>query len=69
MNTYSWATDAASGEVQASDEHAVLDLLVAMGEWAAVGSARERADIADGAYLMIGLDAPGERLIARGVAP
>jgi hypothetical protein len=63
--TYHWATDAASGTIEAADEHDALAKLIEQGEW----DAEDRASIADGAWLMIGLDAAGERLIERGVAP
>jgi hypothetical protein len=63
--TYHWATDAASGTIDATDEHVALAKLIYQGEW----DADDSASIEDGAWLMIGLDAPGERLIERGIAP
>ena len=65
MTTYSWATDAAAGKIEAVSAQEALEKLIAEGEWAPVDSTREANDIADGAYLMIGEDAPGERLISR----
>ena len=63
--TYSWSTDAASGELQATSVEAAVDALVARGEWAARDSAREQRDIADGAWLLLH-DALGCIVMRRG---
>lgn len=67
--TYHWATDAASGQIFAASADAAFARLVEQGEWAEMDSAREGRDIANGAWLMIGEDAAGERLIVRGNVP
>lgn len=63
---YTWRTDAASGEIHATNEHAARAELVRQGEWAA--GTREEADIADGAWLTI-FDADSVPVLTRGVMP
>jgi hypothetical protein len=66
---YAWATDAASGHIDADNPQAALSMLIDQGEWAPLDSSRERRDIADGAWIMIGEDTAGEALISRGYTP
>ena len=63
--TYSWSTDAASGELQATSVEAAVDALVAQGEWDALDSAREQRYIADGSWLLLH-DADGCIVMRRG---
>ena len=63
--TYSWSTDAASGELQATSVEAAVDALVAQGEWDALDSAREQRYIADGSWLLLH-DADGCIVLRRG---
>lgn len=69
MTEYRWATDAASGTVSADSARAALDVLIAEGEWAALDSPREAREISDGAWLMLGEEMAGDRLIVRGTVP
>lgn len=62
---YSWSTDAASGELQATSVEEAVDELVAQGEWASLDSPREQRDIADGAWLLLH-DADGCIVMRRG---
>lgn len=64
---YTWSTDAASGEIEAADPDGAVRALVQQGEWAAVDSAREQRDIADGAWLTIFED--GLPVFERGTMP
>lgn len=68
LTTYHWSTDAASGTIDAATADDALGRLIDQGEWAPIDSPRESREIADGAWLMIGEDAAGECLIARGRA-
>lgn len=66
MSRYAWRTDAASGTVIASSIDAAVAQLVAEREWAALDSAQEQRDIADGAWLLVRSDDEEYR---RGVVP
>lgn len=66
MTTYTFRTDAAHGEIEATDEHEALANLIAAKEWAPVDSTREQRDIADGAWLTI-FDADGVPALQRGM--
>lgn len=67
-STYTWRTDAASGEIYAFSAHEALTQLIVLGEWAAPGSPREDRDIDAGAWLTI-FDADGVAVLRRGVMP
>ena len=54
---FTWNTDAAKGTIAASDADAAVAALVEQREWAEIDSARERRDIADGAFLLVRDDA------------
>lgn len=56
--SYLWRTDAASGEIMASSPEEALSLLRAYGEWAPTAE-RERRDVANGSWLLIGVKNPG----------
>ena len=65
---YTWRTDAASGRVRGNSADDALAQLVRDGEWAGIDSAREAAEIADGAFLFI-RDADGLDVCKRGIVP
>jgi len=65
--TYRWATDAASGELEATSVDAAVAALVAQREWSVLDSKREQHYIADGAFLII-KDADGCIVLWRGGA-
>ena len=64
--TYSWSTDAASGELQATSVEEAVEELVLRDKWASLDSPREQRDIADGAWLLLH-DADGCIVLRRGV--
>lgn len=66
--SFAWRTDAASGEIEAVDADAAVEKLIAQNEWAALDSAREEREIADGAWLTI-FDAGGLSILTRGQMP
>jgi hypothetical protein len=65
MTTYTWRTDAASGEIESANDDAALARLIADGEWADIDSAREAQDIADGGWLFL-RDPDGIDVLRRG---
>lgn len=66
MNRYTWRTDAAHGEIQATDKRHALALLIEQGEWAS--GEQEARDLLDGAWLTI-FDDEGYAVLRRGVVP
>lgn len=68
MTTYSFRTDAAHGEIEANDMNAAVARLIADREWAELDSARETADIANGAWLAID-EIDGTETLRRGKMP
>lgn len=66
--TFTIRTDATSYDVQATDAYDAVAQAVKAQDWAAIDSARETRDIADGAWLTV-FDANGVPVLRRGVMP
>lgn len=66
---YTWRTDAAHAGLWAADATDALATLIARGEWAEIDSERERADIADGAWLTIRDASTYTTVVSRGQTP